>query len=63
MIEWCILIYCLFSFFVMHEVQPQNDKNPVLSVILCFIIGGSIFIIAAIWGIFRLIFPVPGDKE
>ena len=55
MIEWCIIIYFLLSFLVMNQVQPQNDKHPVINTILCFFIGGLVFIIALITGIVKVV--------
>jgi hypothetical protein len=56
MIEWCIIFYFLLSFFVMNVVQPQRDtEHPVFNTILCFFIGGLVFITAAVWGISKML--------
>jgi hypothetical protein len=63
MIEWCVIIYFLLSFLVMNVIQPQNDEHPVLNTIICFLVGGAIFIIAFTWGLVRLFRGKLGDDE
>lgn len=54
MIGYCVIIYFLLSFIVMNVIQPQNNEHPVINTIVCFFIGGGIFIIAFTWGIIKL---------
>jgi hypothetical protein len=39
----------------MNVVQPQNDEHPVFNTILCFLVGGLVFIAAAVWGITKML--------
>ena len=56
MIEWCILIYFLLSLIVINLVQPQSDpEHPVAMTIICFLIGGVIFVLAMMLGFYRLV--------
>lgn len=41
---WILLVYFLFSFIVMDIVKPWKEEYPFTTTLLCFIVGGAIFI-------------------
>ncbi len=49
-------IYILMSLIVMVTVEPWNDEEiPVAATILCFLVGGAIFIIANLMALRKLV--------
>ena len=45
---WFITVYLLLSIITVGVSKPWEDYNPFLATILCFVIGGLIFILAII---------------
>lgn len=45
---WILLVYFLFSFIVMDIVKPWKEEYPFVTTLLCFIIGGAIFVMVTI---------------
>lgn len=49
-------IYILMSLIMMFTVEPWNDEEiPIIMTILCFLIGGAIFIMAILIATYELV--------